>query len=409
MNPPSPTPAASQQAVEPADVTVLLATYNRADFLPDALNSILRQTLPVRQVIVVDDGSTDDTAAVVRAFGPAVDYRHVVNGGKAKAVNTALSSVTTRYFMVFDDDDVLYPDAIARLYTLALERPDCAFVFGSHDSTWHLGHLDNLEGIEIQPGQYKAQGLSFRHQRIEFFRDCTIMLTGALVQTDRAWEVGGLDASLRRSQDYGFLLQLAVKSPFAFCGHSVYLLRQHEGVRGTQAERHAAVDRVKVWATYAEQIGQWLSAHTQLADFDPQDNAAPSASTTRRQHLQRAWALATKVAPRQTVADLLAAFDAAAEEPLDEMELRCLRECLHDDFLQFRPARPFLELVRLATLPHGRIALRLIAKGAWWMAGTARGRWNRLRWRLLCLRLAAASSGLWAGGPAPARNPTLKS
>jgi hypothetical protein len=376
-------------------VTVVVATYNRAAYLPDALRSILNQSLPVRRLIVVDDGSTDATEVIARGFGSALDYCKVKNGGKAKAVNSVLESIDTSYLMVFDDDDALYPDAIETLYQTALDRPDCAFVFGSHDTTWHLGSLDDLTSVPVERGRYAARNLTFTAQRAEFLRDCTIMLTGALVQTAWARRVGGLDPQLKRSQDYGFLLRLAIQSKFEFCGKSVYVLRQHDGARGAAGERHGVQERVRVWAAHAEHIGRWLIENAPLETFDPIEGSAPESATSRRRLLHRAWALAPKTTTERTVEDLFAAFSLGCLDALSESEVRCLRECLHDDFLQFKTTRPLYALSSLASRPYGAVALGCLAKGAWWLSHEIGDRRNSWRWRALALWLALFSK--WPG------------
>ena len=89
--------------------SVILPTFNRARVLSDALDSIFIQGVPDVQVIVVDDGSTDDTEAVVAAYGFGIKYVRQENGGTAAARNTGLNLATGRFISFLDSDDVWLP------------------------------------------------------------------------------------------------------------------------------------------------------------------------------------------------------------------------------------------------------------------------------------------------------------
>lgn len=97
-----------------APVTVAIATYNRAALLHRALESCRQQSVPPERVIVVDDGSTADTAQVVAAFeGLAIDYVNVGKVGLGRARNLATERCTTPWLCIHDDDDVMLPNRIA--------------------------------------------------------------------------------------------------------------------------------------------------------------------------------------------------------------------------------------------------------------------------------------------------------
>ncbi len=93
-----------------APVTIAIATYNRSGFLADALRSCRRQTVRAEQIIVVNDGSSDDTERTVRSFAaPDLQYVNVGKLGVAHARNLATAMCTTKYVCVLDDDDLMLP------------------------------------------------------------------------------------------------------------------------------------------------------------------------------------------------------------------------------------------------------------------------------------------------------------
>ncbi len=121
----------------PGVVSVITATYNRAATLPRALDSLLAQTYPRWECVVVDDGSTDDTPAVLARYG---DERirvvtHPVNRGVTAAKNTGLDHATGEWFTMLDSDDEIVPEALATLVETARETGATSVLANVLDST----------------------------------------------------------------------------------------------------------------------------------------------------------------------------------------------------------------------------------------------------------------------------------
>ncbi len=110
-------------------VSVILPVYNGERHLREALDSVLRQTHPVAELIVVDDGSTDDTAALVRAYGPPVRYLHQANRGVGSAYNTGVAAASSEFLAFHNSDDLYEPDKLARQLAAFRARPDMDVVF----------------------------------------------------------------------------------------------------------------------------------------------------------------------------------------------------------------------------------------------------------------------------------------
>ena len=97
-----------------ASVSVVIPTHNRAGMLRATVESVLAQTHPAVEVVVVDDGSTDDTPAVARGFGSRVTYVRQPNQGVEAARKRGLAHASGRYVNFLDDDDVMFPTKLAR-------------------------------------------------------------------------------------------------------------------------------------------------------------------------------------------------------------------------------------------------------------------------------------------------------
>jgi glycosyltransferase involved in cell wall biosynthesis len=110
-------------------IAVIIPTFNRARYLREAIQSVLAQSRRPEELIVVDDGCTDDTAAVCAEFAE-VRYVYQQNAGLSAARNTGIEHSTSELLMFLDDDDKLMPDAL-RLQSAVFERePEVGLVYG---------------------------------------------------------------------------------------------------------------------------------------------------------------------------------------------------------------------------------------------------------------------------------------
>ncbi|WGQ11077.1 glycosyltransferase family 2 protein [Pedobacter gandavensis] len=118
-------------------VSIVIPTFNRADKLSDAIESALNQTYKNVQVIVIDDGSTDDTAELVKKY-PDVEYHWQKNGGQAAARNKGLKNAKGPILASLDSDDIWYPNFLERCVE-KLESDHLDFVFANWDQDVKVG------------------------------------------------------------------------------------------------------------------------------------------------------------------------------------------------------------------------------------------------------------------------------
>lgn len=96
-------------------LTIAICNYNHGAYLREAIDSALAQSAPSIRVLVVDDGSTDDSRDIIRSYGERVTAVFQENRGQVAAYNRAIEHLTTRYVILLDADDLLYADAAARV------------------------------------------------------------------------------------------------------------------------------------------------------------------------------------------------------------------------------------------------------------------------------------------------------
>lgn len=126
-------------------VSVCIPTYNRANLLPYAVNSVLSQTYTDFELIICDDGSKDNTAEVVSKWDdPRIRYiRQPVNGGRSRNMRSGFEAATGDYFIKFDDDDAITPEFLEKTVAVLDAEPDVDFVCTNH---WIINQ--NSERIE---------------------------------------------------------------------------------------------------------------------------------------------------------------------------------------------------------------------------------------------------------------------
>ena len=183
-------------------VSVVIPCFRHAHYLPGAIESCLDQTYSHLQVIVVNDGSDDDTEAVARRYGDRIDYVYRDNGGLPAARNTGLSHAQGAYVKFLDADDQLHPETLAR-QVRALAGAMTA-VCCSRTRVYKEDFPDQYED-EHPPTEALLPGL---------LRDVDWGgLQAFLLPVSMARKVGGFDESLKAVEDWDFLCRLGLDAP----------------------------------------------------------------------------------------------------------------------------------------------------------------------------------------------------
>ena len=193
-------------------VSVVIPCYNQARFLGEAIDSVLRQTYPPVDVIVVDDGSTDDTASVAQRYA-AVNYLRQPNEGAPSARNRGLRSSQGEFVLFLDADDRLLPDAIAQGITALGDHQDWALVTG------HVRLIAADGTVETTPPQAHAAGDQF----LALLRSNYIWTPGVVLYRRSVLEaVGPFDPAALASADYELNVRIARQHAIG-CHHHVVL------------------------------------------------------------------------------------------------------------------------------------------------------------------------------------------
>jgi Glycosyl transferase family 2 len=177
--------------------SVVVATYNSATSVPEAVESALGQTLPPLEVIVCDDGSTDDTAAVLEPYRDRITYLRREHRGVASARNAALEIARAEFFAVLDADDIYLPQRLEALADLSRANPGldllCTDIEFEVDGRIFGRFTD---GCPFEIGDQRAAVLERCFCAVPAVRRTTLL------------GVGGYDESLRTAEDWDCVIRL---------------------------------------------------------------------------------------------------------------------------------------------------------------------------------------------------------
>ena len=268
-------------------VAVIVPTFNRASYLPTSLESILAQTHSPSQVIVVDDGSEDETPQVIRPYLGAVQYLRKPNGGKAAAVNHALPLVRAEYLWVFDDDDVACPDALERHVAVLEADPELGFSYSGAYSC-SSGPNGQLCVESVNP----VRSFSDEEGLMELMMACYTASPAVVVRMDLVRHAGPHRTELARSGDLEIAIRWLLRAPAARLpdDRPTYYRRYHDGLRGPHGARFQYSKNWQSARRYERYIFRQLDLGLELSHFLPRNewNRPLNIERERRARARRA-------------------------------------------------------------------------------------------------------------------------
>jgi glycosyltransferase involved in cell wall biosynthesis/SAM-dependent methyltransferase len=242
-------------ALDPTiSVAVIITTYNHAAFLDDAIRSVIRQSVPADEIIVVDDGSTDHPEAVVSLYS-LVRLIRQRNHGLSAARNTGLRAAASDKIIFLDADDRLCQDAIKAGLECFVHHSEAGFVYGAF-------HFVDTDGIVTSDSFCRDIGPD---PHLAFLRGNQVAMNGTvLYDRRRLLDAGGFDVTLRRCEDYDIFLRISRNHPVANHRQTVAEYRRH----GTNMSSNAL------------EMLHW--AHRVLERYRPAERSGPAADAWRQ-------------------------------------------------------------------------------------------------------------------------------
>ena len=202
-------------------VSVIIPTYNSGHFVSAAIQSALAQTYQPLEVIVVDDGSTDDTKERISAWEGSIHYVRQPNRGPAAARNRGITLARGDLIAFLDADDVWLPQKLQKQVELLRHRPEAGMV---HSALYYWN-----EGTDNREVRNDSHSEKHGHCYQSFFDRCGVTPSTIIVRREVLARIGGFDESIRRpsTEDYDLCFRIARYYELAYIDEPLILYRLH--------------------------------------------------------------------------------------------------------------------------------------------------------------------------------------
>ena len=177
-------------------VSIVTPSFNQGRFLKRTIESVLAQSYPNIQYVVIDGGSNDESIEVLRSYGNRFYWLSEPDRGQTDAINKGLARANGEILAYLNSDDTLAPRAIERVVQYLQEHPDCDMVYGEAD------YIDEKDTVI---GGYKTADYSFAH----LLEDCMVCQPAAFWRRRIAEKVGPFNEHLNFAMDYDYWLRIA--------------------------------------------------------------------------------------------------------------------------------------------------------------------------------------------------------
>ena len=220
----------------PASIAVIVPTHNRARLLPRALRSILGQSLKPNEIIVVDDGSTDETREMIRRDFSSIHYLHQSQSGVSSARNVGVAFCSSDWVAFLDSDDEWDKDKLAGQWRALQQQPE--FNFCHTDEVW----IRNGRRVNPMDKHSKTGGWIYP----KCLPLCAISPSSVMIRRSVLLKVGGFDETLPACEDYDLWLRLCARYPVLYVPER--LINKYGGHEDQLSRRYWGMDRFRIKA-----------------------------------------------------------------------------------------------------------------------------------------------------------------
>lgn len=254
-------------SITPGLVTVVMPVYNGEQYLRQAIDSMLAQTYANWELVLVDDGSHDGTAAIARQYqDPRIRYHYQENRGQAAALNTGLALAQGEFVTTLDADDWYPPESLAARVAHLQQHPACAACYGDGYYCYEAGQ-PFLKFTDHMPSGQQGDVYDILVVSPFYGTGATVLIRRQALREHDIW----YDEAIVWCQDWDFYIRLAAVAQFGFTSANTIYYRMHEAgmtVTMPQGRRLESLIRLRHKVLAAARFAQVTPAQQSAFFYD---------------------------------------------------------------------------------------------------------------------------------------------
>lgn len=260
-------------------VSIVIPTFNVEKYIIETIESVLAQTYKHIELIVIDDGSTDNTSKLIESYGSKVRFIRQENSGVCLARNRGITETTGELICLMDHDDYWFPEKISRQVEVMQQHIDIGVVYSSF-IRWH----PNSSGKYPAPDSWDVKSTPDNVDTVfsgwiyhQFLLDCWMLTSTAMFRREVFNTSGMFDPTLPYGEDWDLWLRISRDYPFIKLTRPNTLYRQHQS-QGSRVQRpidyrsmliSQAISRWGLSSSDGRTVGK-IALFSKLADYHAQ-------------------------------------------------------------------------------------------------------------------------------------------
>ena len=220
-----------------AEISVIIPAYNRAEFIQKAIKSVLNQTFKDFELIIIDDGSTDNTGDIIQEYNDKrVKYFHQFNRGPGPARNKGIKKSSGKYLAFLDSDDAWELEKLEIQINEMKDNPE--YLLSHTEEIWFKG-ARRIKPLKIHR---KRHGDIFNWS----LRLCSVSMSTVMIEKELIDEIGYFDENLEVCEDYDYWLRVTAKYPVLLIDRP-FTIKQG-GHYDQQSQKYFGLDKFRIYA-----------------------------------------------------------------------------------------------------------------------------------------------------------------
>ena len=240
-----------------ADISIVIPTYNRCELLKRAINSVLDQTINVREIIIVDNGSTDNTYEMISSLFPEITYIYEKKKGVSFARNVGIKNCHSTWVALLDSDDAWEPQKLEKQL----------FFTNNNNKKYRLIHTNEIwyknNKFQNQLKKHEKSGGDIFQKSLQL---CCISPSSAFIKKEVFDDYGFFDESLEVCEDYDMWIRITSKEEVGFLDNP--LVVKHGGHDDQLSKKYWGIDRFRIKSLEKNLKNNWFTVGQKKSVFN---------------------------------------------------------------------------------------------------------------------------------------------